>query len=425
MAQRGFSNILIGIIVAVILMGAGGAFLITKRLGVQEEKISPTVQERESNLPVVPSKSEHKEESPPKSTPETSQPKEKPEETPVVTKSEFKFARFPFDLKDIGSVAPVGEFSGITRQTAASSHFYGNMRHYIFSKKPGEYAYNIYVPADGKITGFRNEQTTGQFRFNFKISDKSFYYFDHIQSLTPEILEKLKPYFGSPLRFTRGVEQVSPPISVKTDFVLGQTGLKGSAWDWGVIDSSYCQDIIHPEHYYQDPCPRSAYDFMNDEMKAQVSLLAGYWVAPPQGMGLQAVKTTPVLGQYAHDVAGALSGGWFKEYRDWQNAFFVPDPYEPNTFQIRLAIPELSVFGVWNRIALGTGTVNPDPKKVTLASGIVSYVLPLSNARDNNEYGVLLVRVNKDETITVETLSEATSAPASLQFTNKAMILKR
>ncbi len=462
MNQKGLIPIAVVITVIIVLAAGGGVFLIYQKsrtrplktpLETESKNITASVPLTETPFPAaepplqitekpaaaektIPTSTEiptvYKKQKPKIQPQPASQPPLQPaaptpqqNSTQQTTKAEFKFVRFPFDIKDIGSVAPVGEFSGITRQTASDSHAYGNMRHYIFSKKPGEYAYNVYVPADGEITGFRNEQTTGQFRFNFKIDDRSFYYFDHIQSLNPEIVEKLKPYFGSPLRFTRGVEEVYPSILVKTGFVLGQTGLKGSAWDWGVIDSSYCRDIIHPEHYYQDRCPRSVYDFMSDEMKDQVALLAGYWVPPPQGMGLQAVKTTPVLGQYAHDVAGTLSGGWFEEYQSWQNAFFIPDPYEPNTFQIRLAVPELSVFGVWNKIALETGNVNPDPKKVTPASEIVSYVLPLTNARDNSEYGVLLVRVNNDETITVETLSGAVSAPANPQFTNKAMILRR
>lgn len=46
----------------------------------------------------------------------------------------FKFQRFPFDLQDVGSVAPIGEFAGIKRETVTDSHFYGNMRHYVFSK---------------------------------------------------------------------------------------------------------------------------------------------------------------------------------------------------------------------------------------------------------------------------------------------------
>ena len=44
MNQRGFSNILIGIIVAVILIGAGGTFLVSKRLGIQKEEIAVGVE---------------------------------------------------------------------------------------------------------------------------------------------------------------------------------------------------------------------------------------------------------------------------------------------------------------------------------------------------------------------------------------------
>jgi len=338
---------------------------------------------------------------------------------------EFRFARLPFDIKDIGSIAPVGEFGGINRQSAPNSHQYGNYRHYIFSKKPGEYAYNVYVPADGKITGFRHHDQTKQFRFDFRINDKAYYYIDHIQSLSPEILTKLKPLFGDPPRYTQAVEQVEPGISVKAGDILGQTGLVGIAWDWGVMDETNCQDIIHPEHYQQDRCPRSAFDFMTDQMKSDISSLAGYWTPPPNGLGLQAVKTMPILGQYAHDKAGTLSGGWFQVLNSWQNAFFVPDSYEPNALQIRLAIPELSIFGVWTRVGIGTGSVNPDPKKVTAQSGIVSYVLGKNNARDNSEYGVLLTRVNNDETTTVETLVNRTTPPSNPAFTSKAITLKR
>lgn len=161
---------------------------------------------------------------------------------------------------------------------------------------------------------------------------------------------------------------------------------------------------------------------MTDEMKTQAATLAGYWVP---GQGLDPVKTTPVLGQYAHDVAGTLSGGWLKEYKTGNTAFFVPDSYEPNALQIRLSISEFSVFGVWNKIAISSGGLNPDPTTVTPASGIVGYLLGSQNRRDTEDYGILLVRVNSDETITVETLANQTAMPDNPSFSDAAITLKR
>lgn len=340
--------------------------------------------------------------------------------------SNFKFERFPFDIENIGSVAPIGEFAGINRSNVSMSHFYGNMRNYVFSKFPGEYEYNVYAPSDGLIVGFRNNEMSGEFRFNFEIDSNTFYYLDHIQSLSPEIIEKLEPMFGSPLRFTNAVEGFSPGIEVKAGDIIGKTGLKGIAWDWGMIDANACDDILFPEHYMQDQCPTSVYDYFTDEMKEQIEPIAGaYGFDKNTSSGnFQKVETTPILGKYAHDIDGTLSGGWFQEY-DYRNAFFVPDSYQPNMLQIRLGMPDLSLLGVWNKIAIGTGNVNPDPKLVTPESGIVSYVLGQQNRRDTSEYGVVLVRVNEDQTITIETLPNLTQAPSNPSFSSNAITLKR
>lgn len=131
----------------------------------------------------------------------------------------FKFTRLPFDIQDIGSIAPIGEFTGITRQTAATSHFAGGYRHYVFSRDPGKRDYNVYAPSDSKITATRFSKMTGQHRFNFTIGDQdgpAFYYLDHIQSLSPELTSKLKESFGGEIPQIDTVEQLPKPVDVKS-----------------------------------------------------------------------------------------------------------------------------------------------------------------------------------------------------------------
>ncbi len=292
----------------------------------------------------------------------------------------FKFTRLPFDLADIGSIAPIGEFSGITRQNASMSHFAGGYRHYVFSKEPGKRDYNVYAPSDAKITAMRYSKMSGQYRFNFTIGNQSgpaFYYLDHIQSLSDDLTAKLKESFGGEIPMADTVEQIPKPIEVKAGYVLGKTGFKGIAWDWGMIDPDQCEGILKKDHYMQDMCPLSAFDYLPIELQEQIKPLAGYWADPASGgNGLNKVVNGPVLGAYGHDKAGTLSGAWFQKPKSWENAFFVPDPYAKNGLQIRLAIPELSVFGVFNKIIIDEGSQNPDPLKVTKDSGIVAYVLP-------------------------------------------------
>lgn len=342
--------------------------------------------------------------------------------------ADFKFTRLPFDVEDIGSVAPVGEFAGITRETAPNSHYAGNYRHYVFSKEPGVRDYNVYAPSDAKITAFRYSDFTGQYRFNFEVGSAPgvFYFLDHIQSLSAEIEEKLKQAFGGEIPVTSGVEQIPQSISVKAGDVLGKTGLKGIAWDWGLMDPNNCDGITKKDHYHQDMCPLSVYDYLPTDLQEQIKPLAGYWSDPSKGGdGVRKVVNGPTLGKYGHDKAGTLSGAWFQKPKGWENAFFVPDPYVTDGLQIRLAIPELSVFGVWTGIKINDGSNNPDPLKVTPDSGIVAYVLSKNSARDNSEYGVLLVKVNSDESITLETLANTSQVPANPSFTASAVTIKR
>lgn len=339
----------------------------------------------------------------------------------------FQFTRLPFDVENIGAVAPVGEFAGISRQSAAVSHFAGNYRHYIFSKEPGKRAYNVYAPADAYITAFRNDQTTGEFRFDFPINNSgAFFFLDHIQTLSDEIKAKLAPSFGNPPRFTTAVEQVSPPIMVKAGELLGTTGLKGIAWDWGVMDPNKCEGILKPENYKQDMCPQSVYEYLPTELQTQLRPLAGDWSDPTKGGdGLRPVVTEPILGRYGNDKVGTLSGAWFQKPGSWENAMFYPDPYLAGSLQTRLAIPELSVFGVFNKIIIGAKGVNPNPITVTPNSGIVAYILGKNNQRDTSEYGILLVRVNADESITLETIADTETIPTNLNFSANAVTIQR
>lgn len=246
--------------------------------------------------------------------------------------------------------------------------------------------------------------------------------------MSDDIVAKLAPQFGSPVKYTNGLEQLKPGVPVKAGDILGKTGLKGVAWDWGFIDQRACGDIINPEHYKQDQCPTSVWDRLTPEMQTQVSEIAGYWADPTRGgSGLEKVTNGKPLGQYAHDVEGTLSGGWLFSTNieeGYKNAFFNPDSYNPGQLQIRLGIPELDLLGIWRKIPIGT-TVNPDPKTVTPASGIVVYTLSQPYARDTTEKGILLVRVNQDNTITLEALANVQTAPANPTFSSKALTLKR
>ena len=323
-----------------------------------------------------------------------------PDSPPVV---EFtQFTRLPFDIENVSAVAPIGGFEGVhTRNDPKLGRPYGMERHVIWHKTPGK-PYNVYAPATAYIYSVR-KSTVGHYGLNFKMWGDSHFRLDHIHNLDEELKAEITSQLGEVWEETASFLYLPSPIPVHEGDVLGQTGVyaDSSNWDWFVEDRTRHEGVIAPEHYWSSifAYSRSVYDLCTDEVKEQLRSLAGKPGEPQKG--------GPILGQFGSDIAGTLSGTWFYDTTNdprWgpKLAIFRPYHMDSSKVEIKLAIPELDLYGVWTINPLESGNINPEPENVTSESGIVYYILD-SGTHYTEELGLMVVRVNAESTITIET----------------------
>ena len=344
------------------------------------------------------------------------------ESTPVVEFTQFK--RLPFDIENVSAVAPIGGFEGIhTRSNPKLGRPYGMERHVIWHKTPGK-PYNVYAPATAYIYSVR-KSTVGHYGLNFKMWGDSHFRLDHIHDLDPELKSEVTSQLGEVWEETASFLYLPSAILVHEGDVLGQTGVyaDSSNWDWLVEDRTRHEGVIVPGHYWSSifAYSRSVYDLCTDEVKEQLRSLAGKPGEPQKG--------EPIMGQFGSDVAGTLSGTWFYDTDNdprWGPKLAVFRWYhmDSSKVEIKLAIPELDVYGVWIISPLESGNINPEPENVTPESGIVYYILD-SGTYYTEELGLLVVRVNADSTITIETHRDRFDPEDFSAFTGIELILSR
>lgn len=349
----------------------------------------------------------------------------------AVASSSVTITRLPFDASNVGAIQPLGGLGSGGRSNPELGHPYGNERHFI-KHKSTQTPYNVYAPATTKITAFRKSDLTSQWRFNMEIDSDTFVFVDHLTSAAASIESAIAAQFGGSVPATSGTNMLSPPISIIAGDLLGQTGPgtgPGGAWDYGAVDPGYAAGITTPANYFSETYQyaRSPYDFATDAAKAQMESLFGDW-------DLQTSSFTPRLGAppqgtYGNDSAGTLQGNWFYDIAfstTWGPNLAVFSPYYLNVskLQIRLAIPDLDIYGVFYDLAMNNaGNINPNPKNVNSSSGIVYYHLP--NSYGGSENGLLMVRYNSNGTLTIETHNGSTDTAAFPNFGAGALTLTR
>ena len=137
----------------------------------------------------------------------------------------------------------------------------------------------------------------------------------------------------------------------------------------------------------------------------------------------------PIGGSVRNDVNGTLQGIWFydpeiDEAWGGKIALFTPYSMNRHNFQIRLSIPEVSIYGNWMNVTLEeSGDLNLKPHRVTVDSGIVGYIL--NREGDSGETGLLLVQLIDDFHLRFETFNGVFSMPKSPEFTENSVILYR
>lgn len=342
------------------------------------------------------------------------------------------FTRLPFDIENVGGVMTIGNFVFThTRSNPQTVRPYGMERHAMYHKSPGT-AYNAYSPATTYIVSVRKSQGIGDYGFNFKLGGDVYFRHDHIHAIDPELEAKITAQLGGPLQETSAFEPLSEPIYITAGTLLGTTGFKAGSvnWDWFVGEGSPPNDgVTNPEHYVTSMAglfmsAKSCYDYASDDVKTQLESLAGYW----DGSSLAKRKGVPALGKCGHDIDGTLSGIWFYDYSDdatWgpKLAAFTPYFLDTSSATVKLAIPELDLYGVWNTTYTNVAAnINLPPESVTESTGIAYYIL---NVHDNDENGLLMVRVNPNDTITIETHKDVFDPSGYTVFSSSAIILQR
>jgi hypothetical protein len=339
--------------------------------------------------------------------------------------TEFEqFTRLPFDIENVASVGPIGGFGGTnTRSNPYLGRPYGTERHFISHKTPGK-PYNVYAPATTYIYSVRKSMV-GHYGFNFKMYENSEFRLDHIHVIDPGLKSKIVAQLGEGWQETNAFEILPFALLVREGDILGQTGVYADSWnwDWLVVDRNRHEGIIVPEHYWSDifAYSRSVYELCTDEVKEHLRSLAGNPGEPQKG--------EPILGQFGSDVAGTLSGTWFYDVTNdprWGPKIAVFRRYhmDSSKVEIKLAIPELDVYGVWIISPGEPGNINPEPENVTPESGIVYYILD-GGTYYTEELGLMVVRVNADSTITIETQRDQFDPEDFSDFTGSELTLSR
>ncbi len=212
----------------------------------------------------------------------------------------------PFtDLTNINHITPIGNVNA------------GSLSRSYIAVKAYPNGTGIFVPLYSPTNAtlfriayaYRGDPSKGaraEYRLDFRVSCEVTFAFDHIA----EISDKLKQFAPTePAYTTRSDREISVPISEGE--YLGSTngGLAGKAWDFLLFN--YAKEVLHinPSRWASDhnkyaDCP---YDYFTEDLKKQ------YYSMFTSAGG---EKGELNCRSASRDIAGALSGGWFKEKDD-------------------------------------------------------------------------------------------------------------
>lgn len=344
----------------------------------------------------------------------------------------YRFTNLPFKIANVGAVSPLGGIGQVTRSQTGSGHPYGDERHFIWHKEPlGRALYNVYAPGEGTFSAFKltNAPPYGrQYQLYFRIDNNRLYYLAHINELESTLEAKIRKSLGGTISESNNPIPMDNSIAVLAGDLLGKTGATNVNWDWGLADNTYSKGITYPDHYTGLGAghARSVYDLATVGVKAQLRQLSGLWNSTDQSFTTRIGD--PPLGILGSDVKGTLSGIWFQsyEFNPYPHvALFSPYSLDASKLQILLEIPDLDLFGGYQNSSRSDEIealdgVSLRPADIIPSSGIVGYYL-----HNGTEDGVLMIRVNTNETITLEAIRGIQTMPDTFAFSNRAITLKR
>ncbi len=341
----------------------------------------------------------------------------------------------PIAIAQIGVTEPLGQMIGGHVTPIDHGYIFGIDGH---NAKPNQYP--VLAPADGLIVEMTATHRTGFEEFTdhaitLSFTCNQFMHFLNMDSFDAAVLkqsgdvEPSKDWYGA--------------IPVKAGQIIGYTGTHGiDIYSWNT--ATKLTGFIKPDQYGKAEAWKvhttDPYAYFTPSVKSQL-MAKNPRTAAPRG------------GKIDYDIAGRLSGTWFKEgtggypsnvlpgegINTWSgHLVFAPDAFDPTGLMISI--------GDWQGQALqfGVAGAQPDPTKVSVSSGMIKYELRKYNWLtasgsnwDNISYqgpvtfnpngavqGVLLVQMTDDGHLKVEQFPSKTASQVS-DFTTQAALYER
>ena len=274
----------------------------------------------------------------------------------------------PMNIEDIGVVIPMGEMVG--GHVTPIDHIY--LQPTVFQSAPD--TYNVYADASGIIRGIGVESANPENKHT-KIRLTIYHTCDFysIYNLLTSLSPRLQGITGN----LGPGQYYNEPISVQQGEVMGKIG--GQTLDLSVnYDRVTLKGFIVPEHYASESWKIHTvdpFDYFREPFRSQL-LAKDIRQAEPRG------------GKIDYDIDGRLVGNWFAVGRDgdtgskdpygyWKSQLsFVYDWVDPATILISIGnYGDIATLHNNTDLQYAVKGNAPDPKDVSVASGLVKYEL--------------------------------------------------
>ena len=297
------------------------------------------------------------------------------------------FANSPMRFEDIGKLMPYGVM--IMGHVTPIDHMYLYPKDFSL----GRDAYEVRAIQDGVIFELQPRDTftdtntpiPRQWRMEIVHSCTFTSYFDLLTSIHPD----LEAAWSSAERLPPGGYPVSAGQVIGW---VGAQSLDFGVYDWEVVLPGF----VEPSHYEAEPWKIHTVDPFP------------YFPAEVTEALLEKMERTvePRAGKIDYDIDGRLVGNWFVKdtgwyagvegsWRTWDGHLAIaPDWNDPNEWWFSIGNYE----GEYAQLHL-LGD-QPDPREVSVDSGMVTYLLTPSTTNDSD--GVALVEMIGDRTVKVE-----------------------
>ncbi|MES2606105.1 MAG: hypothetical protein V4603_14315 [Pseudomonadota bacterium] len=323
---------------------------------------------------------------------------------------------FPMNMADVDTIVPLGLLSA--GHVTPIDHIYFSPIN--FNSAPG--TYNVYVVADGLLTEISTRQTPKglEHRVVLQHSGTYYSYYDLIDVLDPAIASQI------PAGAIDGGKLFHGPIAVRGGQVLGRIG--GKTLDFANVNlQTFLPGFIEHANYEREPWK----SFTVDTFAAYAEPLRNQMLAKNQRVA------EPRGGKIDYDVAGTLSGNWF---RLGTNGYAGVDPENYSSGHLAV-VPYVLDPSFWvvslgefkgQPTQLGVRGNTPVPTAVTVASGVIKMELvqppngppPLPDNSNTKSFGTVLFQVLPNNLLRMEVFPDV--APASVSgFTSAALIYER